>query len=201
MQNIIRTIDTAEAFKINIKLLQDELAKKKSELRKLEDVGVFTSAGGGLIKFFGAIAYVLCALTVFVLITTSQFSFNTSEENVLIGFFFAVLFFVTGFLLRRKGKKLVKDAEDKRKIAGGRKQKLLVEIEKLETEIKKQESIIQDHMLNQHELLDLEIKAISKLSPHQGTQLDFDTKECPMCAEAVKEKAKICRFCNYKFAD
>lgn len=28
MQNIIRTIDTAEAFKIKIKLLQDELAKR-----------------------------------------------------------------------------------------------------------------------------------------------------------------------------
>lgn len=200
MQNIIRTIDTAEAFRIKIKLLQDELAEKKSELRKLEDVGVFTSAGGGLVKFFGAIAYVLCALTVFVLITTSQSSFNTAEENVLIGFL-AVLFFITGFLIRRKGKKLVKDAEDKRIVAEGKKQKLLVEIEKLETEIKRQESIIQDHMLNQHELLDLEIKAISQLSHHQGTQLDFDTKECPMCAEAVKAKAKICRFCNYKFAD
>ena len=23
-----------------------------------------------------------------------------------------------------------------------------------------------------------------------------DTKECPMCAETVKAKAKICRFCN-----
>ena len=25
------------------------------------------------------------------------------------------------------------------------------------------------------------------------------TKECPMCAESVKEKAKICRFCRYEF--
>ena len=25
------------------------------------------------------------------------------------------------------------------------------------------------------------------------------TKECPMCAESVKEKAKICRFCLYEF--
>ncbi|MDR3597684.1 zinc ribbon domain-containing protein [Clostridium sp.] len=24
-------------------------------------------------------------------------------------------------------------------------------------------------------------------------------KECPMCAEKVKFKAKICRFCGYKF--
>ena len=26
-----------------------------------------------------------------------------------------------------------------------------------------------------------------------------DTKECPMCAETVKEKAKICRFCTHEF--
>jgi len=26
-----------------------------------------------------------------------------------------------------------------------------------------------------------------------------DTKECPMCAETVKAKAKICRFCKHKF--
>ena len=26
-----------------------------------------------------------------------------------------------------------------------------------------------------------------------------DTKECPMCAETVKAKAKICRFCSHEF--
>ena len=28
-----------------------------------------------------------------------------------------------------------------------------------------------------------------------------DTKECPMCAETVKAKAKICRFCRHVFDD
>ena len=26
-----------------------------------------------------------------------------------------------------------------------------------------------------------------------------DTKECPMCAETVKARAKICRFCRHEF--
>jgi hypothetical protein len=29
--------------------------------------------------------------------------------------------------------------------------------------------------------------------------IDNDTKECPMCAETVKKKAKICRYCNHMF--
>jgi hypothetical protein len=28
---------------------------------------------------------------------------------------------------------------------------------------------------------------------------EYDTKECPMCAETVKVKAKVCRFCNHPF--
>ncbi len=29
--------------------------------------------------------------------------------------------------------------------------------------------------------------------------IDADIKECPMCAEIIKKKAKICRYCNHKF--
>ena len=31
---------------------------------------------------------------------------------------------------------------------------------------------------------------------HCGTRLN---KECPQCAKIVKAKAKVCRFCGYKF--
>ena len=29
--------------------------------------------------------------------------------------------------------------------------------------------------------------------------ISSETKECPMCAETIKAKAIICRFCNHKF--
>ena len=39
---------------------------------------------------------------------------------------------------------------------------------------------------------------IKSYVPLISTNTD-DTKECPMCAETVKAKAKICRFCQHKF--
>ncbi len=35
----------------------------------------------------------------------------------------------------------------------------------------------------------------------QNFNLSHDSKECPMCAELVKKKAQICRFCGYRFEE
>lgn len=42
---------------------------------------------------------------------------------------------------------------------------------------------------------------ISKTKDNSYTDIDVDTKECPECAEIIKSKAKICRYCRYKFED
>lgn len=36
----------------------------------------------------------------------------------------------------------------------------------------------------------------ASLTEMQGNMLDTDVKECPFCAETVKRKATVCRFCN-----
>lgn len=200
MQQIVRTIDTAEAFKLKIKLLKDELVEKKEEASKLEATGVFTSAGGGFLKLLGVLAYIIFIAAMLVFIPASLSSeddptFRKSASGVV-----AFLFFSIGFLSRKKGKKMQKDANEKHEIAEQKRQLLLAEIESLEAEIKRQEAIIQNHMLNQHELLDLEIKAIHQLSQNRA-QVTEDSKECPMCAETIRAKARICRYCNYAFAD
>jgi len=40
---------------------------------------------------------------------------------------------------------------------------------------------------------------VDRIQPQSNT-LD-DTIECPMCAEFIKSKAKICRYCGYKVAE
>lgn len=37
------------------------------------------------------------------------------------------------------------------------------------------------------------------IQPEKKLTSSDDTKECPMCAETVKAKAKICRFCKHEF--
>ncbi|MBI4489031.1 MAG: zinc ribbon domain-containing protein [Deltaproteobacteria bacterium] len=45
------------------------------------------------------------------------------------------------------------------------------------------------------------IQLRSKEMTSSATPLRTDEKECPMCAEIIKAKAKVCRFCGHRFAD
>jgi hypothetical protein len=44
---------------------------------------------------------------------------------------------------------------------------------------------------------DINVTTMSEVA--STSEYSEDLKECPMCAELVKSKAKICRFCNYTF--
>jgi len=51
-------------------------------------------------------------------------------------------------------------------------------------------------------LQEAELKSIAEKideTKRESTNSDSETKECPQCAETIKSKAKICRFCRYEF--
>ena len=64
----------------------------------------------------------------------------------------------------------------------------LEEIKSLKGNIKKWEAEKREYLLKHAEKFK---------KPDEG--LTSETKECPMCAETIKTKAIICRFCNHKF--
>ncbi len=65
-------------------------------------------------------------------------------------------------------------------------------------EMIKQKLWYEQHMMNQQDLIEQEVSAIRQSDPATEPVID-DTKECPQCAETVKARARICRFCHYQF--
>ena len=44
-------------------------------------------------------------------------------------------------------------------------------------------------------------KAMNQSKTEEATSISADSKDCPKCAESVKQAAQICRYCNYEFSE
>ncbi|WP_284645707.1 zinc ribbon domain-containing protein [Paenibacillus silviterrae] len=209
-------MNTTEAFRMKMDQLQLEYERKieplnskiealRTEIKSLNNVGVGAGLGGGVVRFIGTgisvifgILFIICIIMLFV-----EPPNGDSEAFLIVGGVLVVL--IIGLSVRHRGVSIINKAEARAAEAENKQAQLKAEVielekliqehhDKLQEELTVQETIYQQHMLNQQQLIEQEVHTIN-----QSAAATDDNKECPQCAETIKAKAKICRFCNYKF--
>lgn len=203
MQQYSRTIFTTDAFKIKKNsieqeykykedMIQREIENTEEKIRKLKDSNI----GAGCLTHMIRRLFFLIAgiMTLFSIGLTVD---GDGESIVLSVYGFTALFWVFYILMFIKYRRVMNAANER-----------LAEIEKLTRNVKSMEykadslqknyerskkQVENDyhaHMQNQVDMLDSDLEG--------NILLNIKMKECPRCAEMIKEKAKVCRFCNYE---
>lgn len=208
MQQFVRTINTSDAFKMKLEQLEREyriklesinkdIRLKEQELDRYRNVGIGGELGSGFI--IGSLA---------CLIGIMMATGNSRSDVLLFGMIFCVVgvfCMILGAIFRGKGLSIRRTAMEKQMEAERHCAAIESELVKLRDELKHledyyqaemshQRQLYERHMLNQQELIEQEVSAIQQHSVSAA-----DTKECPKCAELVKARAKICRFCGHGF--
>lgn len=220
MQEFIRTVDTTEAFKFKITVLENELKSLEEELSKCKalfedkqneydninsvgDWSLFKAKFNKVVGIICIIGFAICFLLSIKFINDNYEFADYTMYSIMFG----LTFLFVGIRCFMKINFNKRKSQEERLAAEQKKSRLLNEInslrssiQELELKVAKQRSLLKEtkdkymqHMVNQQDLLDKEISAINTAS----SDLD-DTKECPQCAEIIKVKAKICRFCGYR---
>jgi predicted RNA-binding Zn-ribbon protein involved in translation (DUF1610 family) len=216
MQQFVRTVNTTEAFKmklehlereykIKLQSIKDEIEQKERELGKLEAAGVGGQLGGGFLRFLGWVGIIAAALACVMGIALWK------EESALAVLFFTfmVIVLIVGIVMLAKGSAIKNEALRKQDEAQRLRKPIEMELERLRAELRsieqyyqdemiKQKLLYEQHMLNQQELIEQEVSAIRNTDRDTDTATE-NSKECPQCAETVKLRAKICRFCGHHF--
>lgn len=201
-------------YHLNLQQIDEEIDRLDAEMDRHAIKGVGGELGGGFLRFISWIAFILGAVALIICIVgfIGDGASATVHEflPVFVGMLlFGILMFVLGGVWRSKGMRMLRRAYAKQEAAEAIVNQLKAEIAELrehrcqleahyQTEMQKQKNIFQQHMLNQQELIEQEVTAIQEVKFLSAATSD-GTKECPQCAEVVKAKARICRFCNYQF--
>ncbi|MFD2370911.1 zinc ribbon domain-containing protein [Brevibacillus sp. GCM10020057] len=217
MQQFVRTINTSDAFKMKLEQLEREyriklesinndIRLKEQELDRYRKVGIGGELGGGFLLLLSWIGFIIGSLATMIGIMMAS---EESRSDVLaVGMIMCVVgvfCIILGAIFRVKGLSIRRTAMEKQKEAAKHCEAIESELAKLREELKHlenyyqaemshQRQLYERHMLNQQELIEQEVSAIQH---HSASTADM--KECPKCAEIVKARAKICRFCGHEF--
>ena len=180
MNSFKKTISIHETLDERIKMLQEELNLYEEEKKQI----VLAKNSKSFIRFFLYLGLIISVLIFLICILLTFESGNDNGMNGFIAFiFFLGLIFYGG---------LCGTSFDKEKF-----NQLNELINNLEIDIKKLRKEKREIILKyEREIKDSENDDFIKEEDFLVTE-----KECPMCAEMVKIKAKKCRFCGHMFGE
>ena len=180
MNSLQKTINIHEILDERIKMLQEELNLYEQEKNQI----VLAKNSKSFIRFF---LYLVLIISVIIFLIFILLTFEYGNDDSLDGF---IAFIVFLGLISYGG--LCGTSFDKEKFNQLNEliNNLKIDIEKIKKE--KREIILK----YEREIKDSENDDFIKEEDFLVTE-----KECPMCAEMVKIKAKKCRFCGHMFGE
>lgn len=175
---MLKTVGVVEALNERIAMTEEENSKIRTELGVMKTRNATRTAGKGARVITGIVCLGFALLCVCA-------GINAGDDGACV----LTLGLVSGgggmYALTREGPGSDDTTELARRLAEGERR-----IEQLKAEKRE--------LLLSHER---EIKAdTAPMEPSVDLPEPDDEKECPQCAETVKSKAKICRFCRHEFA-
>lgn len=187
MKNVQIVTGAIETLNEKIGILQEEyeaLAKQKATLEKQILAARAKNAG---VKI--AMTLLIIIGSIFFILTFAMLSENEPGSALFLGIF-ALLFIVAGASLKER-LEINTDYLEKK-------------CQEMQASIDKQKEEIDEYKTKKREII---LEQERKLSEEHSETIDIDfsfddvkeNKECPACAELVKAKAKICRYCGYEF--
>ena len=199
MDEVKKTIGITEALNERIKMYEEDLAKYNNELSILKTQVTTSIAMDNAKKAVPVVLYVIGGFISLIGFIGSIGSVSSDDGSG--GIVACIVFIFIGLAIIAGGNKLsIKNdsSNNEEKI------NKIGELEKLIAQTKD----LKQKCIDERRALILEYERQIKESMNDDVMTeDFsmsnpdETKECPMCAETIKAKAKICRYCGHKFSE